>query len=164
MESFLDDVRASALVDTGAVVIRPSNSPCASIDVLVTKKHGSVRFYADYRSLGKITRKDVYLLPDIDSLQASQKFRGPRLPQTGACSDQGSSSGSSGKNKKEPKNHGSGEESGDSISSDDLSISGETGLIHYLCGVQQLPCKPTPNGGRRYPAVAKIQPWSPFCG
>ncbi|UYV84117.1 hypothetical protein LAZ67_X001223 [Cordylochernes scorpioides] len=47
-------------------VVQPSESPWASPVVLVRKKDGSVRFCVDYRGLNKMTKKDVYPLPQVD--------------------------------------------------------------------------------------------------
>ena len=47
-------------------VIQPTNSPWASLVVLVRKKVGSTRFCVDYRKVNSITRKDAYPFPRID--------------------------------------------------------------------------------------------------
>ena len=38
----------------------------SSLVILVMKKDGSFRFFADYRKLNNITLKDVYPIPRID--------------------------------------------------------------------------------------------------
>ena len=47
-------------------VIEPSASPWASGIVLVRKKDGTTRFFANYRKLNDATIKDAYPLPRID--------------------------------------------------------------------------------------------------
>ena len=49
-------------------VIRPSNSPWASLVVMVRKKDGSLRFCVDFRQLNAATIKDAHPLPRIDDL------------------------------------------------------------------------------------------------
>ena len=49
-------------------VIRPSNSPWASLVVMVRKKDGSLRFCVDFRQLNATTVKDAHPLPRIDDL------------------------------------------------------------------------------------------------
>ena len=59
-------------------VVRPSQSPWASPEVLVKKKDGSLRFCVDYRKLNEVTIKDAQPLPRIDdaldALQGSMFF------------------------------------------------------------------------------------------
>ena len=52
------------MVQVGA--IRHSNSPWASVVVLVRKKDGSLRFCIDLKGLNACTIKDAYSLPQID--------------------------------------------------------------------------------------------------
>ncbi len=58
--------------------IEPCQSSWASPMVLVTKKDGTTCFCVDYRKLNDVTRKDAYLLPQIDdtldALRGSQYF------------------------------------------------------------------------------------------
>lgn len=49
-------------------ICQPSNSPWASPIVIVPKPGGKTRFCIDFRKLNKITKKDVYPLPRIDTL------------------------------------------------------------------------------------------------
>ena len=49
-------------------VIRPSNSPWASLVVMVRKKDGSLCFCVDFRQLNAATVKDAHPLPRIDDL------------------------------------------------------------------------------------------------
>ena len=64
------------MLDIGT--IRKSHSLWASMEVLVKKKDGSLRFCTDLRKLNNWTIKDAYLLPQIDetlnSLQGLQWF------------------------------------------------------------------------------------------
>ena len=59
-------------------VCRPSHSPWSANVVLVKKKDGSLRFAIDYRQLNNATKKDVYSLPNIqtilDKLGGSRHF------------------------------------------------------------------------------------------
>ena len=48
-------------------VREPSNSPWASLILLVHKKNGSTRFCVDYRKLNDATQKDAYPRPRIDT-------------------------------------------------------------------------------------------------
>jgi len=52
-------------------VTEPSHSAWASPVVIVTKKNGKARFYADYRRLKNITKKDAYPLPRMEDCLAS---------------------------------------------------------------------------------------------
>lgn len=52
-------------------VIKPSTSPWASAIVLVKKKDGTTRFCIDFRPINKVTIKDRYPLPSIDSMLAA---------------------------------------------------------------------------------------------
>ena len=49
-------------------IIRPSHSPWAAPVIVVGKKTGDKRFCVDYRALNKVTEKDKYPFPRIESL------------------------------------------------------------------------------------------------
>ena len=59
-------------------VIQPSDSPWASLVVVVCKKNGSIPFCVDYQKVNAVTQKDAYPLPRIndtlDMLSGSQWF------------------------------------------------------------------------------------------
>ena len=59
-------------------VIKPSNSPWASLPVLVTKPDGSKRFCVDYRGVNQVTKVDAMPLPRVDdvlnALQGARYF------------------------------------------------------------------------------------------
>ena len=59
-------------------IIQKSTSPRASPIVLVKKKDGTLRFYADYRKVNELTRQDAYPLPRVndvlDTLAGSKWF------------------------------------------------------------------------------------------
>src|SRR5262245_45563573 len=54
------------MLDAG--VISPSSSPWTSPVVVIPKKDGGNRFCVDFRKLNKLTKKDAYLLPDIQTI------------------------------------------------------------------------------------------------
>jgi hypothetical protein len=58
--------QVSELLENG--VLKPSNSPCGSLVVLVPKKNGSWRMCIDYHALNKIMMKNRYPVPRIDDL------------------------------------------------------------------------------------------------
>ncbi|XP_058804512.1 uncharacterized protein LOC131671800 [Phymastichus coffea] len=49
-------------------IIRPSKSAWRSASVMIRKPDGTWRFCIDYRDLNKVTRKDAYPLPNMDSI------------------------------------------------------------------------------------------------
>lgn len=55
------------MLDAG--IIEPAETNFSSPFLFVKKKNGSLRFVSDFRELNKITIKDVYTLPRIDSMQ-----------------------------------------------------------------------------------------------
>ena len=56
----------------------PSNSPCISPVILVTKKYGGTRFVVDYLGLDNLTRMDAYPKPKprniLDTLNGDSYF------------------------------------------------------------------------------------------
>ena len=48
--------------------IQPSTSPYGAPILFARKKDGTLRMCVDYRSLNKMTKKDVYPIPRIDDL------------------------------------------------------------------------------------------------
>ena len=48
--------------------IRPSNSPWATVALVVPKKDNTWRVCIDYRDLNAVTKMDAYPLPKIDEL------------------------------------------------------------------------------------------------
>lgn len=52
-------------------VVRPSTSPWASPIVIVPKKDNTMRMCIDLRGVNKITKRDVFLLPNLDDTLAS---------------------------------------------------------------------------------------------
>ena len=48
--------------------IQPSTSPYCAPILFARKKDGTLRMCVDYRSLNKMTKKDVYPIPRIDDL------------------------------------------------------------------------------------------------
>jgi hypothetical protein len=61
LKDYLDD-----MLDKG--FIRPSKSPAGAPVLFVKKKDGSLRLCVDYRGLNKITRKNRYPIPRIETL------------------------------------------------------------------------------------------------
>jgi len=64
------------MLETG--VIEPSNSSWASPVCLVRKKDETFRFCIDYRRVNAVSKKDAYLIPDIqdalDNLHGAKYF------------------------------------------------------------------------------------------
>ena len=48
--------------------IQPSTSPYGAPILFARKKDGTLQMCVDYRSLNKMTKKDVYSIPRIDNL------------------------------------------------------------------------------------------------
>ena len=48
--------------------IQPSTSPYGAPILFARKKDGTLQMCVDYRSLNKMTKKDVYPIPRIDNL------------------------------------------------------------------------------------------------
>lgn len=63
----LDEIEKSVQEMLETKVIEPANSPWAANVLLVRKADNSFRFCLDYRFLNKVTRRDCYPLPRIDS-------------------------------------------------------------------------------------------------
>ena len=57
----LDDYLAKGL-------IQPSTSPLGAPILFAWKKDGTLRMCVDYRSLNKMTKKDIYPIPRINNL------------------------------------------------------------------------------------------------
>ncbi|KZS03345.1 Uncharacterized protein APZ42_033952 [Daphnia magna] len=66
-ESLILVVKTKIEVKLSNKIIRESHSPFAAAIVMVPKNDGEMRMLIDYRALNKITIKDKYLLPRIDS-------------------------------------------------------------------------------------------------
>jgi cleavage and polyadenylation specificity factor subunit 1 len=63
------------MIDTG--IVRPSSSPWASPLHLVPKKPNAIRPVGDYRALNRVTKKDSYSLPLLQSF--SQQLHGKQI-------------------------------------------------------------------------------------
>jgi transposase InsO family protein len=63
----LDEIEKNVQEMLKAKVIEPATSPWAANVLLVKKSDGSSRFCLDYRFLNKVTRRDCYPLPRIDT-------------------------------------------------------------------------------------------------
>ena len=61
-------------------IIRPSGSPWSSPVVIARKKDGKPRFCVDFRCLNKVSRKDAYPLPQMQSIL--DKLRGAKILST----------------------------------------------------------------------------------
>ncbi|ROT75043.1 hypothetical protein C7M84_006442 [Penaeus vannamei] len=61
-----EEMQRSVMEMEAQGVVERSDSPWSSPVVLVTKKDGTKRFCADYRSLNNVTAKDSYPLPRMD--------------------------------------------------------------------------------------------------